>query len=233
MDTKITTQEIRTRVDSFLAELSDLVNRSALEAVQAALGEGGAPKRRGRALGSARRGPGRPRKAMRRARRAVARTGKRIRRSAEDLETIAAQVLTYVKSNAGHRLEQIGKALQVDTGILKRPVANLLASKKLSTKGKKRGTMYFAGGSRSASKSPRKAKTQRRRKAKSARKAKSIRRAPRKKAARRAKRVVVRAVRNRRAKPSRKASRVTRPRRSRAVADALALQAAVVPGATL
>ncbi|MFN0007220.1 MAG: hypothetical protein ACKVXR_04870 [Planctomycetota bacterium] len=65
------------------------------------------------------------------------------------MEKIGASVLAYVKSNAGQRLEQIGKALQVDTSILKRPVANLLAEKKLSTKGQKRGTMYFAGGRRS------------------------------------------------------------------------------------
>jgi hypothetical protein len=48
-----------------------------------------------------------------------------------------------VKSNAGRRLEQIGKALKTDTAILKRPIANLLAAKKLKTQGKKRGTKYF------------------------------------------------------------------------------------------
>jgi hypothetical protein len=70
----------------------------------------------------------------------------RVRRSAADLEKIAVRVLAHVKSNAGHRLEQIGKALKVETAVLKRPVANLLAGKKLRTKGQKRGTMYFAGG---------------------------------------------------------------------------------------
>jgi hypothetical protein len=43
----------------------------------------------------------------------------------------------------GQRLEEIGRALRTDTATLKRPIANLLAAKKLSTKGRKRGTKYF------------------------------------------------------------------------------------------
>jgi len=150
MATPTLDQDIQSRIQSFLGELSVLVRKSALEAVHVALGEGAAPSRRGR-----------PQKAMRRARRAVARTGKRVRRSAEDLEQIATRVLAHVKANAGHRLEQIGKALMVETAVLKRPVANLLAARKLRTKGQKRGTMYFAGGGRG---SARKAKGGARRK---------------------------------------------------------------------
>jgi hypothetical protein len=137
--------DIRTRIDSFLAELSGLVRKAALEAVEEALGEGASRRRGpGKPRGSGRRGPRRPRKSARRGRPVRrARAGKRIRRSAADLEKIAARVLAHVKSNAGHRLEQIGKALKTDTAILKRPIANLLAAKKLSTKGQKRGTKYF------------------------------------------------------------------------------------------
>jgi hypothetical protein len=98
--------------------------------------------------------------------------GKRIRRSAADLEKIGMRVLAHVKSNAGQRLEQIGKALRTDTAILKRPIANLLAAKKLRTEGRKRGTMYFAGGGRGGSKALRKkAKVRGRRRAKRNRKA--------------------------------------------------------------
>jgi hypothetical protein len=129
--------EIASRIQSFLDELSGLVKRQALEAVHEALGGAAAP---------ARRGPGRPRKvSMRPGRkpRMIAKRGKRVRRSLQDLEKIAAQVLAHVKANAGHRLEQIGKAIKADTAVLKRPVALLLASKKLKTTGKKRGTKYF------------------------------------------------------------------------------------------
>lgn len=119
---------------------------------------------------------------MRRARRAVARAGKRVRRSAEDLEKIATLVLAHVKANAGHRLEQIGAALKTDTAILKHPIANLLAAKKLRTEGQKRGTKYFAGGGRGAA---RKAKAGRKGKARPGRKAKRARKVSRKRAMRR------------------------------------------------
>lgn len=237
MPTKNTDQDIRTRIDSFLAELSGLVRKAALESVLEVLSGETAPRRRrgpGRPRGSGPRGPGRPRKAARRARRAVARKVKRVRRSAADLERIAARVMAHVKSNAGQRLEQIGKALKVETAILKRPIANLLATKKLSTKGQKRGTMYFTGGSRGgAIKSLHKAKSQRRRKAKNPRKEKVSRRNSRKKATRRAAPRIVR--RNRALRPTtrRKPSKATRSSRARVIADALALQAAAIPGTAL
>jgi hypothetical protein len=141
MPTKNTDHDIRSRIDSFLGELSLLVKRQALEAVHEVLGDGAARRRGpGRPRGSGRRGPGRPRKAGR-ARRA--RAGKRIRRSAEDLAKIGARVLAQVRSKAGQRLEEIGRALKTDTAVLKKPVADLLKAKKLKTKGAKRGTKYF------------------------------------------------------------------------------------------
>jgi hypothetical protein len=153
-------REIHDRINNFLGELSSLVRRAALEAVHEALGTGAAPAKRGpgRPRGSVRRGPGRPRKAG-----PVARAGKRVRRSAEDLEAIAVRVLAHVKANAGHRLEEIGRALKTDTAILKRPISNLLAARQLRTEGQKRGTKYFAGGGRGAASSGRKAKSSGRR----------------------------------------------------------------------
>lgn len=41
-------------------------------------------------------------------------------------------------------LEEIGRTIKTDTAELKRPVAMLLAAKKLRTTGAKRGTNYFA-----------------------------------------------------------------------------------------
>ncbi len=133
--------EISSRISSFLAELSQLVKRQALEAVHEALGGAAAP---------ARRGPGRPRKVTVRpgrrpramAKRAV--KGKRVRRSPEDLAKLQANILAAVRSKQGQRLEEIGRAMKTDTGVLKRPVAMLVAGKKLKTKGQKRGTRYFS-----------------------------------------------------------------------------------------
>src|SRR5262249_3069488 len=150
MATNSTDSAIRSRIDSFLAELGALVKRSALEAVREALGEG-APRRRGpgRPRGSVRRGPARPRlSAKPRAGKpkGIAKRfarGKRIRRSAEDLAKIGARVLAEVRSKQGRRLEEIGRALKTDTAILKKPIADLLKAKKLKTQGKKRGTRYF------------------------------------------------------------------------------------------
>ncbi len=131
--------EISSRIQSFLDELSQLVKRQALEAVHEALGGTVAPRR----------GPGRPRKMTVRpgrrpramAKRAV--KGKRIRRSTEDLAKLQATILAAVKAKQGQRLEEIGRAMKTDTGVLKRPVAMLVAGKKLKTKGQKRGTQYF------------------------------------------------------------------------------------------
>jgi hypothetical protein len=161
-------QEIQSRIQSFLTELSELVKMAALGSVHAALGgEPGPVQRRGpgRPRGSGKRGLGRPPKA------ASAKPGRRGRRS-EDLEAIAARVLAHVKANPGARLEEIGRGLKTDTGILKRPVAKLLEAKQLRTEGQKRGTKYFAGGGRGVA---RKAKASKGRKAKRARKASSKR----------------------------------------------------------
>jgi hypothetical protein len=127
-------QDIQSRIQSFLAELSALVKKSALESVQTALADGG----------SARRGPGRPRGSGRPSQNGrSARAGKRVKRSSEQVDAMAARVLAQVRSKQGQRLEQISKAMKVPSKGLKLPVAKLLAAKKLKTKGQKRGTQYF------------------------------------------------------------------------------------------
>jgi len=173
-------QQIRSRIESFLDEMTALVRASALESVQAALGGGSTPTVRrgpGRPRSSIRRGSGRPPKAA-----SAATNGRRVRRSTEDLEQLGSQVLTYVKANPGHRLEEIGVGLKTDTGILKRPIANLLAARSLHTEGQKRGTKYFAGGGRGGARSAGAAKA---RGAKAGRKARAVRKGSRKKAGRR------------------------------------------------
>jgi hypothetical protein len=147
-----TNQQLDSTIQSFVAEISNLVRLSALEAVHAALGGGGAaPARRGpgRPRGSgARRGPGRP-KGSRNKPKAMparaARGGKRARRSSEDVEATASKFLSFVKSNDGKRLEEISAGLKIPTSALKLPAQKLLAAKALRTTGQKRGTKYHVG----------------------------------------------------------------------------------------
>ncbi|MFN0006382.1 MAG: DNA-binding protein [Planctomycetota bacterium] len=137
MTTQPLDQEIQSRIQSFLAELSDLVKKSALEAVQMTLAGGATTRRRGpgRPRGSGKRGPGRPRK--------TGRPAQRAKRSSEQVDAMAARVLAQVRSKQGQRLEQIAKVMKLPTKGLKLPIAKLMAAKKLKTKGRKRGTQYF------------------------------------------------------------------------------------------
>lgn len=122
--------EIRSRIETFLEELSMLVKQSALDSVRAALGDGPAP---------ARRAPGRPPKSATSAR------GRGGKRSSEQVDEMAARVLAHVKSNAGDSLEAISRAIGIATKELKLPVMKLLSSRQLKKTGQKRGTKYFAG----------------------------------------------------------------------------------------
>src|SRR5688572_9169546 len=93
-------REIRSRIDLFVNELSNLVKIAALESVASALG--GAPSAAPR-----RRGPGRPRGSTTRAR---STNGRRGRRSSADLEGASQQVLAYIRDNPGQRVDQIASA---------------------------------------------------------------------------------------------------------------------------
>jgi hypothetical protein len=138
---------INSLIQSFVAELTQIVRLAALEAVEAALTGGASPARRvpGRPRDSGkRRGPGRPKTAKAMPERA-ARGGKRGRRSSEDLDATAAKFLAYVKSNDGKRLEEIAAALKVPSETLKRPAQKLLAAKAVKTTGQRRGTKYHVG----------------------------------------------------------------------------------------
>lgn len=67
------------------------------------------------------------------------------RRSAEDVDATAKTLLAYVKKNPGQRVEQIAKGLNTSTKVLKLPITKLLSRPaRLSTKGNRRGTTYFA-----------------------------------------------------------------------------------------
>ncbi len=126
--------QLRARIDAFVADLSTLVRRAALEAVAGALGSP--------APAPAKRGPGRPPKAAPSAAPAP-RRGKRAKRTPEDVAKMGEAVVAYVAKQPGQSVEQIGKALGVKTKELALPIIRMVEAKKLKTKGQKRGTRYF------------------------------------------------------------------------------------------
>lgn len=142
--------QIRTRIDLFVEELSSLVREAAIEAVGEALQDGSGASRRSTAPGAktARRKPARGKASGRKAARKAGSAKKRVRRSSEEIAEMGERVLAYVKTNPGARMEQIAKALRKQTKDLRRSVQELTTSKKLRTKGQKRATEYYAGAAR-------------------------------------------------------------------------------------
>src|SRR5882724_1525473 len=93
--------EMNRAVEGFVAQISELARRAALDTLQASFGTGGAAKARG-AIAFAPAGaaqPGRPR------------STRGAKRSAEDLDALQAQLASFVKANPGLRVEQINKEL--------------------------------------------------------------------------------------------------------------------------
>jgi len=131
--------DIHSLVETFATQLIEIVRRTTIEDIVRSIG-GGAP---------ARRGPGRPRGSSRKVR--VVRLGKakskRGRRSSVDLAAWGDKLLAHVKAHPGQRGEQIAAALRTDVGTMRGPMKALIAAKKVSTKGQRRGMTYrLAGG---------------------------------------------------------------------------------------
>jgi hypothetical protein len=91
------------------------------------------------------RGPGRPAQAGASAQ-GNGRKAKRLaRRSARDIAGVTARIVSLVKSKRGGlRAEQIRAELGIAKNEWMRPLEQALASKKLTKKGQKRATTYFA-----------------------------------------------------------------------------------------
>ncbi len=158
--------DLRTRVDAFVNELSALIRRQALEAVEEVLKKGAepvaapaapvaplAPRKRGRptkaavaarAKAQARPAPT-PAPAPAPAQRPVAAPKRKAgeKRTPQQLAQITEQTYNYIKSNGNQGVEQIAKALGTSTKELTLPIRKLLADKKIGSKGQKRATRYF------------------------------------------------------------------------------------------
>ena len=129
--------EMNHAVQGFVAQIAELARRAALDTLESAFGSrGGGGRNGGRAAivaltGGAR--AGRPR------------GGRGAKRTAADLEMLSDKFASYVKANPGLRIEQINKELGTTTKDLALPIRKLIADGKISAKGQKRSTTYFAG----------------------------------------------------------------------------------------
>lgn len=156
-------REIRSHVDAFVAELTTLIRRAAIESVQEAIGGLAEPApRRGRPRKTAAAAAPSPAPTRRRGRK------KRVRRSSADVSNVSEQALSFVRANPGCSVGDIGAALGLSTKELRLPLLKLIADGKLRTTGRKRGTRYHAGRGagtpKKANKTTRKKKTTRRKK---------------------------------------------------------------------
>jgi hypothetical protein len=124
--------QIRSRVEAFVDELSELIRQSALDTVAQVLKGEDAGGRRGRRGAPAGRTPVLGRGRAR---------AKGAKRSQDELESLTSRLLGYIKSNAGQRIEQIAKGMGVSTRELNLPAKKL--NKSIRTKGQKRATQYF------------------------------------------------------------------------------------------
>jgi hypothetical protein len=124
-------------VQGFVAQITELARRAALDTLESAFGGNGARSTGARAIAAP--APagvphiGRPR------------GGRGAKRTAADLESLSAKFASFVKTHPGLRIEQINKELGTTTKDLALPIRKLIAERMISAKGQKRSTTYFPG----------------------------------------------------------------------------------------
>lgn len=121
-------------VQGFVAQITELARRAAIDTLESAFGRRAAPGRAVAAAATAVVGQvGRPR------------GGRGVKRTPADLEAVSSKFVAFVKSHPGLRIEQINKELGTTTKDLALPIRKLISEGVLKAKGKKRSTTYFAG----------------------------------------------------------------------------------------
>ena len=120
--------DIQRLVDSFVAQVTELARRAAIDTLESALGRSSGA--RGAGAGLVRIGRSR---------------GRGAKRTADELEKLQDDFVVFVGKNPGMRIEQINKQLGTTTKDLALPIRKLIADGSLKVKGKKRSTTYFPG----------------------------------------------------------------------------------------
>ncbi len=119
--------EMNRVVAGFVAQITELARRAAIDTLEGALGKRGGARLVG--------GVGRGR-------------GKGAKRSGDELDKLADTFHGFVAKHPGLRIEQINKQLGTTTKDLALPIRKLIADGAIKTKGAKRSTTYFAGESK-------------------------------------------------------------------------------------
>ena len=119
--------EMNRVVAGFVAQITELARRAAIDTLESALGK--RPGSGGLGIG---------------------RNGRRkgAKRTGDELEKLADTFHAFVAKHPGLRIEQINKELGTTTKDLALPIRKLVAEGALKTKGEKRSTTYFAGESK-------------------------------------------------------------------------------------
>ncbi len=126
-------EQIHQLVDAFVANITKLARQAAVETLSSALSGGSAAG---------------PISGMRRqlARTVVPPRGRRRKgekRPASDIAALQRTLLDHVRKHPGDRVEQINAVLGTATKDVRLPLANLIGSGKIKTKGTRRATKYF------------------------------------------------------------------------------------------
>ena len=120
--------EMNRVVSGFVAQITELARRAAIDTLEGALGKrgGGAVLARSTAStgGSRRKGA---------------------KRTGDELDKLADAFHAFVAKHPGLRIEQINKELSTTTKDLALPIRKMIGDGSIKTKGSKRSTTYFAG----------------------------------------------------------------------------------------
>jgi hypothetical protein len=130
--------QISQLVDNFVAQVSALARRAAMDALEGALD---APTS---ARPSSRAGA-RPSSTLK-----LAPFASGTKRPADEIESMKARLLDYINENPGQRVEQINKALGTKTKDVALPLKKMITNGTIRSTGARRATAYFPvdGGSK-------------------------------------------------------------------------------------
>jgi hypothetical protein len=117
--------EMNRVVSGFVAQITELARRAAIDTLESALGKRGGAASVARSSGGGRR--------------------KGAKRTGDELDKLGESFHAFVAKHPGLRIEQINKELGTSTKDLALPIRKMISDGSLKTKGSKRSTTYFAG----------------------------------------------------------------------------------------
>ena len=133
--------EMNRVVQGFVAQITELARRAAIDTLESAFGGRGG----GGGGGGGRGAPAAEALVANLGRVGRPRGGRGAKRSSADLEALSTRFAQFVASSPGLRIEQINKQLGTTTKDLALPIRKLISEGQISAKGQKRSTTYFPG----------------------------------------------------------------------------------------